>query len=556
MTTNNSCGTEGVPLDPTGDRDNKLWWRHQLYSGPGSTGHMPIVDDLIVDFSTNKFHRVIQVDMVNRTYVDVPWNESDTENGDAIMGGHGMYSPDTHRIYVDDSKHPATLRIDPRWTVTGSDNQFIKIFRGTNITETGEVISAYFQNNIYQGDSIPLSLVMLDNVDNKTVKAPVPASCKVEIDNNELVTVVVYSDVSGVSLIARFHIVKTNLVMALDNPARQIMNVRLLSPFMSPSDDTLLLLPINIPVDDIPLQAEITYNDGKKVIDVDGTRASILGLTTSGYMDTFYISSIAGQDLDLSLVYNLANNETYVGEDIVGRAIQKKYRASTLNVDGAYSVKLFVRPIWLDANRGYRLEYYLYNLDRGNFFDATPYVRQAVDSAFFDPKLYGVKQTLQVVVNLSDVSPEYSAHIHPQTFSITLLSPASENRDNFYLEYVHNQPYYGKDVNAIFNYENVNSWSVDLSSGAASLTEWLEKMYYNTHPIYDRRAEGKAPQPTHFELVVGSKTYLKLVTDWATPFNIDYEVSNADSLMIRWIARTPTDELHLGMSPVFAHQKA
>ena len=556
MQNNLTCGDEGTSLDPTQDRDNKLWWRHQLYSGPGSTGFLPTVDDLIVDFKQNCLCRVIEVDTVNRTFVDVPWKTTEMENDDAILGSASYMKLDTYRVYIDDSRHPATLRVDSRWTVPGSDNQYLKIFRGTDISENGEVISAYFENNIYQGEKIPLATVSIDNVDNKTIKAPVPASCNAEVDDGELLTMVVYSDVSGVSLIARFHAVKTNLVMALDNPSRQIVDIKLKSPFLSLSDETLLELPINVPVDDIPLDVEVQYTDGKKTYTVDGTRAALLGLTNSGYLDTYYISSVAGQDLDLTLKYNMASNETYLGDDVVDRVIQRPYKATTLDVDGAYSVKLFVRPVWLDAARGYRLEYYLYNLDRGNWFEATAHVRLGTNSPFFDPKLYGVKQTLTVNCNLADVSPEYKTHIHPQTFSITLLAPATEDRDNFILEYVHGQEDYGRGCKAVFNYEDASAWSVDLSSSARSQAEWLQQMYYATHPIYDRRAEAKAPEPTHFELVVGSKVYLKLVSEWGGPFNIDFEVAEADSLMIRWIARTASDELHLGMSPVIAHQKA
>ena len=95
-----TCGDEGTSLDPTQDRNNKFWWRHQLYSGPGSTGFLPLVDDLIVDFKQNCFCRVIEVDAVNRTFVDVPWKTTDMENDDAILGSASYMKLDLSLIHI------------------------------------------------------------------------------------------------------------------------------------------------------------------------------------------------------------------------------------------------------------------------------------------------------------------------------------------------------------------------------------------------------------------------------------------------------------------------
>lgn len=546
----------GAPLVDKARRFS-VWHINELYTGPTGSGQIiPNNDDLVVDYETGQFLRVVDVDYTNWTWTYRNFTPTDIENDSAVTGSCGYMSPDTYRIYVDDSKHPAVLRVDSSLRWPGSDNDRIRIFRGIDIsTEGAEVISGYYVNGRVVSDTIPLTLAAIENVTNTTIKAPLPGVCTKHVDDGELVTIVVYTDSGNPSLIRRCHVVKTNLVMALENPSRQIMDVRLISPFLSPDDNRLLVLPTNIPLEDIPIHAVIKYSDGDRRVTIDGTRAVLHGLRNAGSHDTFYISSNVGQTMPLTLSYRMGRNETYAGDDVVEGVINKPYSATTLEVNGAYSVKLFVVPTWLDVERGYRLSYYLYSLERGNLFDATPYVYPGVNSAVFDPKLYGVKQRLIVNVDLSKVSPSYNAHIHPQTFHISLLSPGYAPRDNFIIDYVHDQPGVGKDAFAKFYYDNVTHWMLDITCGAKDKTEWLERLYEQSYPLYDRRTEAGPLEPTHFEVVTRTRSYLKLVNEWVAPFHVDFEVREAETIMIKWIRRTPNDDLQLGLTPLLAHQK-
>ena len=95
---------------------------------------------------------------------------------------------------------------------------------------------------------------------------------------------------------------------------------------------------------------------------------------------------------------------------------------------------------------------------------------------------------------------------------------------------------------------------MDLRAGCASKAEWLAKMYRRIYPLYDRRTEAGPPEPTHFELVTKTKSYLFTVDQWVGPLHVDFQVNEAEPLLIKWIQRTPTDDLCLGMSSVLAHQ--
>lgn len=545
----------GVP-DVVKSRRFTVWHIDELYTGPLGTGqYFPNVNDLVIDYPLNCMWRISAVDYTALTFEKLLYKPVTIYNDSAEIGGCAPSSSDTYRVYVDPTKHPYTLRVDPRLKFQGSDNDHIKIFKGRDISAAGNVVSAYFKDNRYLGTEIPLELATIENTTNLTVKAPVPGSISEVPADGEMVTIVVYSDTNEVACVAIAYVIVTNMVLAADNPSRRILDVRLKSPFLSPGDDHMLQLPVNIPLDDIPMSGEVVYTDGIRTVPLDGTRLRLDGLRNSGAHDTFYISTIAGQTLPLLLTYRVASDEIYVGTDLYEGVICKDYQATTLDVDGAYSVKLFVVPTWLDANRGWRLEYYLYNLDRGNVFYATPYVKPAVNAATFDPILYGVKQRLSVTVDLSRVSAMFTPHIHVQSFAISLLSPGTDNGSNFTLEYTQGSPEFGAGDIATFYYDNITYWMLDIACGAKSKTEWLQRLYWQIYPLYDRRTEANAPVPTHFEVVTKTKTYMKPIDSWLAPFHIDFQVNESEPVLLKWICRTAVDDLHLGMTCLTAHQK-
>ncbi len=548
------CNGVGAPIiSPT--RRFEVLDIKELYTDPTGSGQMiPNVRDLVVDYENNCFWRCSDVDYTKFKYTLVKFDPAPIYNADAEIGGCAQSQAETFRVLIDPSKHPMTLRVDGRLKFIGSDCDRIRIFKGMNISLNAIPISAYFQAGVYISNSIPMQLAAIDQVDNKTIKEPVPGHCNVEVEDGELLTIVAYSDTDDVVAIARAYAINTNMVLATETPSRQIQRVELISPFISPSDDRLLSIPINMPIDDLPLQCKVTYNDGVVVIPVDGMRAKLTGLRNSGSHDTFFISSTVGQKLDLQLTYFMANSESYIGNNVVDGAINEEYRAITEMVDGAYSVKLFVVPEWLDNDRGYRLRYFLYNLERGNVFEATAHVLPSLNSPAFDPRLYGVKQRLVVRCELDKVSPIYLPHIHSQTFYISLLRPGTDTADSYMLEYQQGKPDYGEAVYARFDYDNVQYWSLDVASGCKSKSEWLEKMYRLVYPLYDTRSEVEAPEPTHFVVVVNNQEFVRTVDQWLEPFNVDFRIDQADLVMIKWLRRLPNAELQLGISPMLAYQ--
>lgn len=534
------------------DRGYRQFSREELFSFETRTGWLPNNGDLIKDSARRMFFEVKSVDYTAYTWEETPWTQTPVINDKPALGGLNPFHNVTTNVYVDSSKHPATMRIDSRFPFVGSDLDSVRIFLGTDITQDGNIISGYLVNGRLADSKIPLRTVSLPGAD--TIRKEMRTGvCTRDVENGAGIRVVVYADNGEVAYIAGGQIIRTNIVAAAEAPQRQVLDVKLVSPFMDDTDTTTLHLPINIAIDDIPLSVEVYYTDGKRTLPIDGSRVKLAGLRNAGAFDSYYIASNAGHKLNLSVTYRLAANETYVGDDVHFGAITKDYYATTEAVDGAYSLKLCVVPVWLDAARGYRLQYVLYNLMRGNYFDVTDHVTFPADNAPFDPLLFNVQQKLNVQVDVSNASPIYKSHVHAQSFAITLRAKGNMMSTNFTLGYLPGELVYGEGVFAKFSFVNVSYSTVDISCGATSKARWLEKLYYSTYPLYDRRSESGPPEPTHFELVSGGYTYLHPIDAWLDPLNVDYRLVTGSTLTIRWIRRTPTDTLYLGQSNMLAH---
>lgn len=535
------------------DRGFTIFGPEELYDKEKRTGYMPNDGDLVKNETIHGFDIIRDVDYTTYTWRTAPYNATPIiGDADGLSGVHPLKS-DSLVIYVDSTQHPAMLRFHDLITFNGPDVDSIRVFRGTDYTDNGEILSGFVSGGQISDTKIPMKTISKEGVETVT-KMPLAGICLAEVAHGEQCVGVVYDDASNVIRIMYMHFIKTNLVMASETPARQVTDVRLASPFLTDPASNILTLPVNIPIDDIPLSAEIIYTDGKKTLPIDGARVKLDGLRNAGAHDTYYIASNAGQELPLVFSYRLARGESYVGDNINNGEIWKDYLATTEAIDGAYSLKLFVVPVWVSPSKGYKLTYYLYNMTRGNVYDATSAVNHVSGSNNFDPLLKNVKQRLNVQVDVSKVNPAYRPHIHSQSFHITLLSDGVNAEPNFLIDYVHDGETYGDQEFAKFKYSNVSFSTLDIKCGYATKAEWLKGLYYDSYPLYDRRNEDNAPEPTHFEIHVGGKSYLHPVDSWLLEHNIDFRMDNSSSVVIRWIRRTPTITQQLGLSPMIAHQ--
>lgn len=536
------------------DRGFRPWGPDELYDVTKGTGFLPNDGDLVKNLARRGWDEIYEVDYTRYVWKTRPWDSAPVYNEVGILGGINPLKSDEFRVYVDDKQHPAVMRFHDALTINSPDGAFIRVFRGVDTGPDGEVISGYYEGGTIRSADIPLLTISKPDATHD-VKIPATGMCTAAVGHGELISFVVYTRSMIPIVEARCHVIKTNLIMGSDAPVRQITNVRLKSPFILDVDSSVLALPINMALDDVALTCVIQYTDGDLELPIDNNRVKLAGLRNAAAHDTFYIASNAGQTLPLVLSYKMSKNEAYTGDDVSEGTIFKRYKATTEAVDGAYSIKLYVVPEWKGVGQGYRLRYYLYNLDRGNFYEATAHVKHVSGSEPFDPHLLNVKQRMNVQVDVSKVNPIYKPHIHGQSFHITLLSEATVNEPNFVIEYVHDGLKYGEENIAKFEYSNVNFSTLDISCGKASMAEWIQSMFFDAHPLYNRRQEPAAPTPTHFELEIDGNSYMHPVTAWNQKLQVDFRIDDASTVIFRWIKRNSTDTYQLGLTSTIAHQK-
>ena len=550
--------SEPVPQELIQDihRPFTIWNITDIYTGlPNSGRYVPNVDDGVLDWTQGWF-RVIAVDYTTGLSTLAKFNEPRESNPapdeDILLGsGPGVVS-ESFRIFLDNSVTPHTFTCDKRLRYHGSNVSYVKIFKGVNIGADGEVVSAYFdQSGNFLGENIPVELVAMPNQTNVAVKTPMEGYTLRQFDDGELMTCVAYSTTGQVISVAKLVVMNTAFIRTTDASMKYIQSISLESPFLSASDPTLIEYPINMPVSSLNLIGVVTYSDGSKLrLPVDGTKFKIHGLDN-------FIASIQGQVIGVVLTYSLSANEfNYMTNPSGERHISKQYRATTVRADNAYSVKLFTYPVWMDELHGYRLETYLYNLDRERVYNVTNYVQAAAGSRAFDPLTYGSIQRIALAVDVNRVDSNYARYRHVQTFDIALLAPGTEKLvDNWTVGFVPGQdPPYGRTMEAKVRMVNSNLWQLRIDNLESVFDRWLDKTFYATYPLHDPETEINAPVPNYFAIVFGAFRAEFPISQWNQILELPTMASEGHPVFIQWIRRSDTNDLQLGVSAMIVHQ--
>ncbi|MNU19632.1 hypothetical protein D3C71_78640 [compost metagenome] len=527
------------------------WSINQLYRGTvGDNHYVPNVEDYVIDPLTNEKWRVVAVDPT--TLIPTLVSVKDVDTGefsdiDILLGvGPGTQS-DTYRVYIDKSVMPYTLAVDARLKVNGSMVTSCKIFKGPPNGSDAQVISAmYDQGGTLLGQSIPLELVAMPNGQNYAVKS-VPVCYTTEnLVDEEVVTAVFYSDTGGVVSKRQLLVENTAFIRSSDSAVKYVTEIRLETPFLSEADPTLIQYPINVPLNGMNLMGVVEYSDGTiRRMPVDGTKFVIFGFE-------HFVATIVGQKMPVILKYNLSSDEIAYGLTVAAdRFMTKNYKAITKKAEGAYTTKLFGFPMWVDPINGYRVEWYLYNLERQLVYRATPHVRFNENTRAFDPLAYGVSQRVSVSVNLRDVNPVYKNYIHVQTMDIVLAQRGDEQtgltRWTVGFEPGQNPPF-GRENFADVVMVNQNFWRLRLASGAVTQDEWFTKLYFNTKPLLDPSRESLPPTPTHFKVVRGVNEIEFPISQWDQDLVLSQPFTNFETVFVKFFKRTVENDIQLAVA--------
>lgn len=545
-----------LPIVPVYDPDRgfRVWLRSEIYTGQGEGRYVPNVDDAVWDWDSGLW-RVIEVDAstgksVLQSY-QAPKDPAIVSDEDVLLGTAIGTQAETFRVYLDTSVMPHTLAVDSRLRIYGSTATSIKIFEGTDISDDSKIISAmYDQSATFLGENIPLELVQVNEGENLAVKTPMVGFTLKKLSDGEVVTIVAYDDVGNAISRARMLIKNTAYIRTTDASRKYVQAIHLESPFLTESDDRLLRFPVNMPVDALPLIGVVTYSDGSKLrLPVDGNKFKLHGLN-------HFVATIVGQRVPLVLSYTLSENEfCYGASPGQNKHLSEKYNATTTEFEESFAIKLFGYPTWIDDVNGYRMEFFLYNLNRQEVFNVTNYTSLASNSPSFDPLRYGANQRLSYVVDMNRVDDRYPSYRHVQTIEVNLKAPGNEDTTNWTIGFSPNQdPHYGHGLAARMRFVDTDNWKLMLDNGYQSREAWLRDVFYQTQPLYNPNTEERAPAPNYFAVVLDRRRIEYHIDNWNKELTISNDLSEGETLYLEFFHRSHENDLQLGISGLTVHQ--
>ena len=531
----------------------QYWALEQLWDGTvGTNRYVPNVGDLVWDKEKRVSYEVIDVDAVTLVpTLKIPASAVEeaglTETVDLVLGVGPGTANEVFRCYIDTSVMPHTLAIDARCLTFGSDIRTYQICRGSELDSTLKVISAvYDQSGQYVSNTVPLELANMQDHSNFCTWTFPTCYTTDSLDDNELLQVRVFSADGGLK--QKFTVLAENtaFIRLTDTAYKYITHISLDSPFLSTSNPHLLNYPLNVPLKGLNLFGIVHYSDGTSLrMPVDGTKFQILGFN-------HFVATQIGEETKLILQYNLSNDEIHYGSSVsVTKAIQVSYRAIATKEDGSYTVKLFCYPDWVDDLNGYRLRFFMYNLDRNTYKEVTNYVKLNSNSAAFRPKLYGILQQISVSVNLRDINPVYKSWTHVQVLDIILhKEPGATTGQPWLVGYEREQtPMFGVE-SLVKLTKSGNSNLLDISLGETDLDNWLKRVYWATKPLYAPSVEAKAPLPNIIVVETRTKSYELPLQQWSSKLTLTATLSKEETVYIRFIKRVGNVDLQLALAGV------
>lgn len=534
-------------------------------SGPeivdGTGKYVPKQDDLIYDFAIG-WMRVARVDEsdyhVDLTIWKLPTNDDDVDNVDELLGVGPGSTSESYRVYIDTRVFPHRLDVNSRLRAYSDTAKEIRVFRGYDISPTGQVISANYdpETKEYLGDAIPMKLVQTADPGNLGIMAPMSGYTTIGLKNGAPVTVVTYNMAGSPIDIARMLVHNTNVIRHPEDYAKRVKSIELISPYLSKTEPNVLEVPLNATQATLSLRAKVTYTNGQTSTQDVSDETSNGKFILVGF--TYWSPQIPGEEQKLTLFYSLSEGEEYSylqGETANGK-VREEYYIRAMPVDPAYTLKLFSFPVWKDSVSGYVLEHWLCDLARQITRRAPKAAVSLVDgSGAFDGLDFTTNQRLRFGVDLSVVDPAYAGHRFAQLVQIALLRPGgSVGAGNWKVKFSDNQlGWYGDQLQATVHSGSAGLSTVNIANNISNKDVFLDTLYYSTNPLYDPQTEVAAPAPTHFVLVTKTRSFEVPISQWATNVTFVNDLLEGETLYIKWIKRTYDSDLQLGVSGLPVH---
>lgn len=560
----NVIGTDNVSpiVDQTARR--QFYDIDDVYFGAaGSNKYVVKPHDWVFDSTSGIQYVVSEVsDMLVPTLVVVkkPVSSGELSQADVLIGNGPGKPPETMRLYIDKDVRPYRLTVDQRTSIPGTEARTCVIYRGTVLGGVGDVpiSQVYDSSNNLIGNVVTLQLAALHEMTNYAVRTVPTCYTTSELVDNEIVTVVFYGPNGAFVSKQQLLVENTSYIPKPESALKYITGITLESPFLSDADPMLLQIPLSTTLGSTNLFGVVHYSNGETLrLPVDGVKFQLFGLDG-------YLATQISERIPLILQYNLSNDESAYGATIIGERsfVQSNYQLQTIQADGKYALKLYGYPVWIDSVTGYMLRWWLLDLARDFYTEVTPYVTYDDNSAGFKGTAYGVVQQMQVSIDMSRVNGAYGKYVHAQTIDFMLNREGSDHAGTVWTVgfELSQSPRYGRDNKCDVLFVNQNLKWLNISQGLTSATEagfntWLDRLYYQTKPLFDPVSEIKAPMPNMFALLINGQRYDYLINQWDKPLQISDPIADSSTIYVLFFKRTPNADLYLSVAglPVFQH---
>ena len=493
--------------DPS--RAFRVWNIKEIFTGDlgVTTEHLyvPNVEDLVVD-GKGVMRQVIAVDPVSAipTMVVINGEPGDITDPDSIIDGLRARQPHgINRIFVDNSTVPATVTVHSRYRIYGSEATQAKLFKGTDTSDNGQVISHTLNSsNIIVSEMIDL-VPLYDT--NNTIKRPPRFHTTTPMEDGELVTLVVYAASGRVVDEYPFIIRNANMISGPTATNIYIEDIELLSDLLSDDDPKLIEHPLHVPVTTTMMQCRVHYSNGDKADHaIDGSKVKLHGVNS-------FNTSIIGPTSNVVLSYYPDPSEPSINlQGSIRPSISKTYKLTTVGNVTDVAYKLYVVPIWTGTE--YRLVYRLTDVAYESDIDVTEYVTTTrTDGTAFKGNDFSREQTVNAVLDMSRINPNQTPpYVHVQQYKITLDRPGSSDYNDYVIDYGGDgYTYFGNGHYATAGVTGDHKFKVDINQ--SNKTDWLSWLYRAVDPIFDSSITDRGPEPTHFRLEHGGTNGNRLI---------------------------------------------
>jgi len=535
-------------------RGFRTWNINEIY-GIGNSGTIvPNIDDLVIDYQHGLF-RVIQVDTTSNppTYVPTLLLVDFSLLAQAQAGSSNSinlpsYQPNVLELaFLNTAVTPFTIDIDDKYRAYGSEINYAKLFLGTDISNTGTVISQTF-NGSGSFVSENIEMVTVDST-NPAILRPPTFNTSTAMYDGQIVTLVTYTQSGGPTGEHQFRIKNSNVIKGLGNNVVYIVDVALSSNLLDPTITDTINIPANVPFTGGDFQARLIYNNGTSaLISVGTSKCKIFG------MDDFN-TSIVGSKSKIVLTYYPDSTEAIVNSsNPSNKAISHIYTVNTVSYNSDYSFKVFIVPNWNGTTNTYTNDYYLTNLSHSILIKLTNN-QITVTRPNNGTVNYGPSNPQELVLSIIMSRVFVSGYTNYTFTQMATIAYGTPTTTPFIIDYLNNNESVFGNL-AYAEYSVLGQQVLSIKSGALSLQQWLTLLYYPIQPIYDQTVSLSPPTPDNFQLIYAGAT--GPVRDIASYWNIllpnDFSTAwvNGATVSIVWLQSTTDAGVYktLGVTPV------